>query len=68
MRALGKAIRQTSIQTLTASAIETLRQVGGCGSRREVIARRDGLAQSGGIGAIDQMEQRNRPDLVARQL
>ena len=65
MRAFGKDSRQTSTQTLTASAIEALRRVGGCGSRRDVIAHRDGLAQSGGIGPIEQMKQWNRSDLVA---
>src|ERR687895_442807 len=68
MRALGKDSSQTSPQTLTARAIEALRWVGGGGSRRKVIARRDGLAQSGGIGAIEQMEQRNCPDLVASNI
>lgn len=68
MRALGKDSRQISTKTLTTSAIEALRRVEGCGSRREVIARRDGLAQSGGIGSIEQMKQRNRSDLVAGHL
>jgi len=68
MRALGTDSRQTSPETLTPSAIETLRQVGGRGSRRNVIARRDGVAQSGGIGPIEQMKQWNRSDLVTRQL
>lgn len=65
---LGTDSRQTTPKTLSTSAIETLRRVSGCGSRRKVIARRDGVAQSGGIGAIEQMKQRHRPDLVTRHL
>jgi hypothetical protein len=56
MRALGTDSRQTPPQTLSTSAIEVLKRVGGCGLRREVIARRDGLSQSGGIGSIEQMK------------
>ena len=46
MRALDEDSRQTPPKTLTTSARESLRRVGGCGSRRDVIARRDGVAQS----------------------
>ena len=65
MRALGEDSGQTPPKTLTTSAIEALRRMGGCGSRRDVIACRDGLAQSGGIGPIEQMKLWDRSDLIA---
>lgn len=68
MMPLGTDSRQTPLKTLSTSVIEPRRRVRECGSRREVIAHRDGLAQSGGIGSIEQMEQRNRPDFVTRHL
>ena len=43
----------------------------GCGwgrSRRQIISRRDSMAQSCGVGPIEHMKQRHRADLIARHL
>ncbi len=46
MMPLCTEARQTTAKTLATSAFEDLRSLRWRGSRREVIARRDGVAQS----------------------
>ncbi len=68
MMALDEAHRQTPPQAALKKRDRRHEGVGWGSSRRQIISRRNGVAQSRGARPIEHMKQRNRFHVIARHL
>jgi len=68
MMALDEAYRQTPPQAALKKRERRHEGFGWGSSRRQIISRRDGVAQSRGVRPIEYMKQRNRFHVIARHL
>ena len=68
MMALDEAHRQTPLQAALKKRDRRQERFGWGSSRRQIISRRNGVAQSRGVRPIEHMKQRNRFHVIARHL